>query len=217
MIGQEKVTKKTIFDICFFYSLFPQSIYSEGTLNLTEGLFLYKLIRSMVSNPMGTYVLNYSYEYVNAEPSLHLWNEANLLMTYDVLNMFLGFICKNFIEIFFASMLHFSDEHFLRCFSAIQDASVENSLFACTPFSIELFGSLESNFLSSLYILDISPLSDVGLVKNFFPICWLLFCPVDSVLCLIEACRDFSSLLFSLELHSVRYETSYTNRFLGFI
>jgi hypothetical protein len=30
---------------------------------------------------------------------------------------------------------------------------------------IGLFGSLESNFLSSLYILDISLLSDVGLVK----------------------------------------------------
>ena len=32
-------------------------------------------------------------------------------------------------------------------------------------FLIELFGSLEFTFLSSLYILDISPLSDVGLVK----------------------------------------------------
>jgi hypothetical protein len=30
-----------------------------------------------------------------------------------------------------------------------------------------LFGSLQSNFLSSLYILDISPLSNVGLVKIF--------------------------------------------------
>jgi hypothetical protein len=32
---------------------------------------------------------------------------------------------------------------------------------------IGLFDSLESNFLSSLYILDISPLSDLGLVKIF--------------------------------------------------
>jgi hypothetical protein len=37
----------------------------------------------------------------------------------------------------------------------------------CTPFLIVLFGFLESNFLSSLYILDISPLSDLGLVKIF--------------------------------------------------
>jgi hypothetical protein len=34
-------------------------------------------------------------------------------------------------------------------------------------FLIRLFGSLESNFLSSLHILDINPLSDIGLVKIF--------------------------------------------------
>jgi hypothetical protein len=41
-------------------------------------------------------------------------------------------------------------------------------------------------------MLDISPLSDVELVKkkkkkNLLPICWLPFSPVDSVLCLTEA------------------------------
>ena len=36
---------------------------------------------------------------------------------------------------------------------------------AVYPILIGLFGSLESNFLSSLYILDINPLLDVGLVK----------------------------------------------------
>ena len=60
-------------------------------------------------------------------------------------------------------------EHFFRCFSAIQYSSVESSLFSSVlHVLIGLFGSLESNFLSSLYILDISPLSDVGLVKIFF-------------------------------------------------
>jgi hypothetical protein len=38
---------------------------------------------------------------------------------------------------------------------------------ALFPILIGLFGSLESNFLSSLYILDTSPLSDVGSVKIF--------------------------------------------------
>ena len=53
---------------------------------------------------------------------------------------------------------------------AIQDSSVVNSLFSNIPyFLIGLFGILEVSFLSSLYILDISPLSDVGLVKIFFP------------------------------------------------
>jgi hypothetical protein len=59
-------------------------------------------------------------------------------------------------------------EHFFKCFSAIQDSLVENSSFSSVlHFLIGLFGSLESNFLSSLYILDISPLLDVGLVKTF--------------------------------------------------
>jgi hypothetical protein len=35
----------------------------------------------------------------------------------------------------------------------------------CTPFLMGLFEFLESSFLISLYILDISPLSDLGLVK----------------------------------------------------
>jgi len=59
-------------------------------------------------------------------------------------------------------------EHFFKCFSAIQDFSVENFLFSSiTPFLKGLFGSLEFNFLSSFSILDIKPLLDVGLVKIF--------------------------------------------------
>jgi hypothetical protein len=43
-----------------------------------------------------------------------------------------------------------------------------NSLFSSiSHFLIGLFGFLVINFLSSLYILDIIPLSDVGLVKFF--------------------------------------------------
>ena len=37
-----------------------------------------------------------------------------------------------------------------------------------TLFLIGLFGSLESNFLSSFYIVDISPLSDRGMVKILY-------------------------------------------------
>ena len=53
-------------------------------------------------------------------------------------------------------------EHFLKCLSAISDSSVENSLFSSAPhFLISLFGVLMASFLSSLYILEISPPSDV--------------------------------------------------------
>jgi hypothetical protein len=59
-------------------------------------------------------------------------------------------------------------DHFFRCFSAIRDSSVVNSQFSSIPHVlIELFGFLVISFLRSLYILDISPLSDVGLVKIF--------------------------------------------------
>jgi hypothetical protein len=48
-------------------------------------------------------------------------------------------------------------EHFFRCFSAIQYSSGENSSFSSEPhFLMGLFDFLESTFLSSLYILDIS-------------------------------------------------------------
>ena len=45
---------------------------------------------------------------------------------------------------------------------------MEKSLFSSVPhFLIGLFGFLESNFLSSLYILDFRFLFDVGLLKFF--------------------------------------------------
>ena len=54
-------------------------------------------------------------------------------------------------------------EHFFRGFSVIRYSSGENSLFSSeTHFLIELFDFLGSNFLSSLYTLGISPLSDLG-------------------------------------------------------
>jgi hypothetical protein len=39
-----------------------------------------------------------------------------------------------------------------------------------------VFGLLVVSFLCSLYILDIGPLSDAWLGKNFFPICRLPIC-----------------------------------------
>jgi hypothetical protein len=57
-------------------------------------------------------------------------------------------------------------KHFFRCFSAIRYFSVENSLFSSVShFLIGLFDFLESSLLSSLYILDFSPPSDLRLIK----------------------------------------------------
>jgi hypothetical protein len=61
------------------------------------------------------------------------------------------------------SLMIMDAEHFFRCFSTIRYSSGENSLFSSEPHSLMgLFDFLESTFFSSLYILDISPLSDLG-------------------------------------------------------
>jgi hypothetical protein len=54
-------------------------------------------------------------------------------------------------------------EHFFRCLSTTGDFPDENSLFSfVSHFKIGLFGSQVSNFLSSLFILNISPLLNLG-------------------------------------------------------
>jgi hypothetical protein len=103
-------------------------------------------------------------------------------------------------------------EHFFRCFSAIWYSSVENSLFSSVPhLLIELFDFLESNFLGSLYILDISPLSDLGLVKILSQsVCGLFV--LLTVSCLTEALQ-FYEVPF---VDSQSYSTSHCCMFRNF-
>jgi hypothetical protein len=83
-------------------------------------------------------------------------------------------------------------EGFFRCFLAIWYSSFENSLFSSVShFPIWLFDFQELNFLSYLYILDISPLLDVG--QDLSSICWLPFSPIDSVLCLTDSLQFYEA------------------------
>jgi hypothetical protein len=67
------------------------------------------------------------------------------------------------IVLIYISLMIKDAKHFFRCFSAIWYSSGENSLFSSElQFLMGLFAFLESTCLSSLYILDISPLSDLG-------------------------------------------------------
>ena len=59
-------------------------------------------------------------------------------------------------------------EHFLKYLSAILGTFVKSSLFRYVLITfLGLFVHLMSNFLTALYILEIRPLSDVGLVEIF--------------------------------------------------
>jgi hypothetical protein len=59
-------------------------------------------------------------------------------------------------------------DKFFKCFSAIKQSSVDSSLFNSVPhFLIGLFALLVFNFLNSLYLLSISLISDIGLIKTF--------------------------------------------------
>ena len=90
---------------------------------------------------------------------------------------------KKDVELFF---------FFLSCFSDTKYSSTKNPLFSSVPhFLIGLFGFLESNFFSSLNLLDISSLSDSELDKDLSSICWLPFCLSVSVLCLTEALQFY--------------------------
>jgi hypothetical protein len=76
--------------------------------------------------------------------------------------------------------------HYFRCVLTIHYSSVENSSFSSVPYLlIVLYDSQDYISLNSLYMLDITPLSDVRL-RDFLIICWLIFCPIDRVSCFSE-------------------------------
>jgi hypothetical protein len=100
---------------------------------------------------------------LSPHPSQHL-----LVLEFLILAILTG-VRWNLRVVLICIFLMIKDvEQLFRCFSAIRYSSVEDSLFSSVPLLlIGLFGFLESTLLSSLYILVISPLSDLGLVKIF--------------------------------------------------
>jgi hypothetical protein len=94
---------------------------------------------------------------------LHILTRISCLLNSDLVT---GIRWNLRVVLICISLMTKDAEHFFRCFLAIRVSSVENSL-SLYPILIGLFVSLESNFLSSLYLLDMSPLSHIGLVKIF--------------------------------------------------
>jgi hypothetical protein len=109
----------------------------------------------------------------------------------------------NFRDVLMCISLMIKDvEHFFfRCFSALLYSSVENSLFSSVLyFLIGLFDFLESFFLRSLYILDISPLSDLELVKILSQSVGHLFVLLTMSFALQKLCNFIRSYLSILNL-----------------
>ena len=71
------------------------------------------------------------------------------------------------------SLMASDAEHLFVCRWALYMSSLEKCLFkSLTHFLIGLFVFLEWSRVSSLYILEIRPLSEVSLANNVFPYCW---------------------------------------------
>jgi len=91
-------------------------------------------------------------------------------------------------------------EHFFRFVSAIRHSRAVKSLFSYEPqFLIGLLVSLESNFMSSFYVLDINPRSVVGLVNVFSQSVGLFFVLTTESFTLQKLCTFMRSHLTTLD------------------
>ncbi|ERE73591.1 hypothetical protein H671_5g14104 [Cricetulus griseus] len=70
--------------------------HSSGTVDCGQ------IIRcSMSKNPIRfVYMVNYIDGFFYVEPSLHFWDEANLIMMDNFSNVFLDSICQYFVQYF---------------------------------------------------------------------------------------------------------------------
>lgn len=78
-------------EVCSFYSRFLWGFYHENILYSSKGLSASNEIL-VITGQMATYVLSYTYWFVYIEPSLCYCNEINLVMVYDIPNLFLNLI-----------------------------------------------------------------------------------------------------------------------------
>ena len=66
------------------------------------------------------YVLDYIYRFVDVEPALHPWDEADLMMIDKLFNVLLDSVCQDFIEDFCICVHHgyWPEIFFFSCISA---------------------------------------------------------------------------------------------------
>jgi hypothetical protein len=93
------------------------------------------------------------------------YSSACGVLEFLIFNILIGIMCYLNVVLIFISLMTNGVQHFIQCFLSIQYSSVGNLCLDFYYMFSEVFGLFMSKFLNSLYILDISPLLDVGLLK----------------------------------------------------
>ena len=155
------------------------AIINKAAMNIVEHVFLLQVGRSSryiprrgiagsSSSIMSNFLRNRQTDFQSGYTTLQSPHPCQHLLSPEFLILaILTGVRQNLRVVLICTSGMIKDaEHFFRCFSVIWYSSGENSLFSSEPqFLMGLFDFLESTFLSSLYILDISPISDLGQVK----------------------------------------------------
>jgi hypothetical protein len=71
---------------------------SWRVLNFVKGFFCIYLEYHVVFVLASVYMLYYIYRFTYVEPSLHPWNETDLVMVYDLFDMLLNSVYQYFVE-----------------------------------------------------------------------------------------------------------------------
>jgi hypothetical protein len=80
---------------------FFKAFYHERMLNFVKGFFCVYWDDQVTFVLYFVYVLYYVYLFAYVEASLHPWNETNLIIVYELLNMLLNLVCVYFAENFY--------------------------------------------------------------------------------------------------------------------
>jgi hypothetical protein len=99
---------------------------------------------------------------------LHIFSSMWCHLSFFILAILIGVRWDLRVILICISLMTKGLEHFFKCSLVILDSSVVNSCLTLYPiFLLDCLVFMEVSFLRFLYIWDISPLSDMGLVKNF--------------------------------------------------
>jgi hypothetical protein len=133
--------------VCLWYSEASFGYMPSSGTAMSSGRTIFSFLRNHQNDFQSGYTGLQSHQ--QWRRALHPHQHV-LLLEFLTLDIQIGVRWNLRVILICISMLTKDVEHLSECFSAIQDSSVESSLFSSLPlFKIRLFGLLESNFLSS--------------------------------------------------------------------